>query len=171
LAYSGKCSNTLRVSCLLTFYWSVHLTLNRVSLKIKIKIRIKNQNSNPELLHPTWFQLFSSTMCDSSFYAAEVQLKFCHVSIKENCFGKKNAFLGFEKQFDKGAQKTSLICTESGEMIMRLNFMRSKFNFFMRSNYFWSWDRIFLSLFMRSKLLIMIRSPDGGVFLEIEIHL
>ena len=48
-------------------------------------------------------------MCDSSFYAAEVQLKFCHVSIKENCFGKKCIF---RAQFDNGAQKTTLICTE-----------------------------------------------------------
>ncbi len=29
-----------------------------------------------------------------------------------------------------------------GGMIRRLNFMISKFNFFMRSNYFWSWDQI-----------------------------
>jgi hypothetical protein len=33
-----------------------------------------------------------------------------------------------------------------------------------------SWDWIFLSLFMRSKFLIMIWSPDRGVFHEIEIH-
>ncbi len=34
----------------------------------------------------------------------------------------------------------------------------------------WSWDRIFLSFFMRSKFLIMIWSPDCSIFHEIEIQ-
>ena len=34
---------------------------------------------------------------------------------------------------------------------------------------FWSWDQIILALFMRSRFLIMIPSPDCGIFHEIKI--
>ena len=42
------------------------------------------------------------------------------------------------------------------EMIMRSNFMRSKFNFFMRSN-FWSWGRNSICSWGRICLIISIR--------------
>ena len=48
--------------------------------------------------------------------------------------------------------------------------MRSKFTFSWDQMIFWSWDQIFSALFMRSKFLIIIQSPDCGIFHDIKIQ-
>jgi hypothetical protein len=46
--------------------------------------------------------------------------------------------------------------------------MRLKFTFSWGQNSICSWDRIILSLFMRSKFLIMIQSPDHPFFMRLK---
>jgi hypothetical protein len=58
------------------------------------------------------------------------------------------------------------IVSSKGGMITRSNFMRSKFTFSGDQMIWQSWDQIILSLFMRSKLPIMIWFPDHPFFIS-----